>query len=486
MSYLITYLLKMTLVSGVLYAYYHAVLRDKRFHQWNRFYLLSAVVLAILIPLFHIHVQAAPEDNSLLMKTLRVLGPEAGPTVVTGSTAKAPGFWASLTWQDLVLAGYGVVVLGLLAAFAYKLWYIYRLYRRSPQKKLNAFTLVETSENGAPFSFFHWIFWNQDISVTSPEGEHILRHELTHVWQRHTIDKIALQLACIVFFPVVVFYLIRSELQIIHEYLADNQAVRDEDTGVYAEILIGQAFQTSGQIFAHHFFQHPLKRRIAMMTHFKNPRFTYLRKILLLPIAFLLFGLLSFRARGTHRAGAIDTTTVTVIGDTGVTKALFVVDGKIASKDVMHTLDPNTIQSIDVLKGQTAIDKYGSAGANGVIQIHTKRNTDTSGDMIFTKVEVEAHFQGGDTAWNNYVREVIMQHMNELQDAAQSGTCELQFIVDKHGYISDVQALTMQGSVLAKICTAAIQLGPDWVPATNNNKVVKSYRRQKITFQMPD
>ena len=106
--------------------------------------------------------------------------------------------------------------------------------------------------------------------------------------------------------------------------------------------------------------------------------------------------------------------------------------------------------------------------------------------MIFTKVEVEAHFLGGDTAWNDYVREVIMKHMNELQSAGQSGTCELQFIVDKNGYISDVQALTMQGSVLAKICTAAIQLGPDWVPARNNDKVVKSYRKQKITFQMPD
>lgn len=485
MSYLITYLLKMTLVSGVLYAYYYAVLRDKRFHQWNRFYLLSAVVLAILIPLFHIHVQAAPEDNSLLMKTLRVLGPEAGPTVVTG-TAKAPGFWASLTWQDLVLAGYGAVVLGLLVAFAYKLWYIHRLYRRSPRKKLNAFTLVETSENGAPFSFFSWIFWNGDINLASPEGEHILRHELTHVRQRHTIDKIALQLACIVFFPVVVLYLIRSELQIIHEYLADNQAVRNEDTGVYAKILIGQAFQTSGQIFAHHFFQHPLKRRIAMMTHFKNPRFTYLRKILLLPIAFLLFGLLAFRAQGTHRAGLADTAIIISRGDTGLNKVLYVIDGKPASGDVLHTINPSSIESISVLKGQTATAQYGPAGANGVIQIHTKRSADTSGDVIFTKVEVEAHFQGGDTAWNDYVREVIIKHMNELQSAGQSGTCELQFIVDKNGYISDVQALTMQGSVLAKICAAAIQLGPDWVPARNNDKVVKSYRRQKITFQMPD
>jgi hypothetical protein len=39
-------------------------------------------------------------------------------------------------------------------------------------------------------------------------------------------------------------------------------------------------------------------------------------------------------------------------------------------------LDPNLIQSINVLKGKKAIDKYGKDGENGVMEIFTKENAD--------------------------------------------------------------------------------------------------------------
>lgn len=107
-------------------------------------------------------------------------------------------------------------------------------------------------------------------------------------------------------------------------------------------------------------------------------------------------------------------------------------------------------------------------------------------NKVFTKVEIEAGFPGGDAAWNEYVRRAITSHMDELQDEGKSGTCEVQFIVDKDGNVSDVQALTMQGSKLAEIAVNAIRRGPKWTPAQQNGRKVKAFRRQKITFQMPD
>jgi protein TonB len=100
-------------------------------------------------------------------------------------------------------------------------------------------------------------------------------------------------------------------------------------------------------------------------------------------------------------------------------------------------------------------------------------------------VEIEPAFPGGDAAWNSYVRNNIMNHMNEIQNDKKSGTCELQFIVHKDGSLSDIQPLTMAGTVLSKVCVDLLKNGPNWVPGIQNGNKVIAYRRQKITFQMP-
>jgi protein TonB len=107
-------------------------------------------------------------------------------------------------------------------------------------------------------------------------------------------------------------------------------------------------------------------------------------------------------------------------------------------------------------------------------------------EVIFMKVEIEAEFPGGDAKWNDYVRRTMLAHMDELQDEGKSGTCEVQFIVDRTGVVSDVEALTMQGTKLAEIAVNAIRRGPNWYPAQQNGRMVKAFRRQKITFQMPE
>ena len=52
---------------------------------------------------------------------------------------------------------------------------------------------------------------------------------------------------------------------------------------------------------------------------------------------------------------------------------LFVVDGIVGVEDAYRILNPNEIQSIDVLKDASATAIYGARGANGVIIITTKR-----------------------------------------------------------------------------------------------------------------
>ena len=56
---------------------------------------------------------------------------------------------------------------------------------------------------------------------------------------------------------------------------------------------------------------------------------------------------------------------------------LIIIDGKEASKTDLDQLDPNTIDSVSVLKSEKAIEKYGEKGKNGVIEVVTKKNQPT-------------------------------------------------------------------------------------------------------------
>jgi periplasmic protein TonB len=110
--------------------------------------------------------------------------------------------------------------------------------------------------------------------------------------------------------------------------------------------------------------------------------------------------------------------------------------------------------------------------------------TDTS---IVQNFEIEASFPGGEAAWNQYILKIVEGNIDKItKNKASVGTCEVQFIVDKDGTITNVEALTLKKSLLAKLLIDAVKNGPKWKPALQNGKAVKAWRRQKVTFRAPD
>ncbi|MEO6328242.1 MAG: energy transducer TonB [Ginsengibacter sp.] len=107
-------------------------------------------------------------------------------------------------------------------------------------------------------------------------------------------------------------------------------------------------------------------------------------------------------------------------------------------------------------------------------------------DKIFTKVEIDASFPGGEAGWSRYVKREIENHMDDLTDAGESGTCRVKFIVSKDGTVSAVEALTMKGTKLAEIATNAIRKGPKWKPAQQNGRFVNAFREQPVTFTIQE
>jgi len=106
-------------------------------------------------------------------------------------------------------------------------------------------------------------------------------------------------------------------------------------------------------------------------------------------------------------------------------------------------------------------------------------------NKIFDKVEIEASFPGGDSKWRRYLESNLRADV-PVENGAPEGTYNtvIQFVVDKEGNISDVRALTNHGYGMEQEAIRVIQKGPKWNPAVQNNRQVKAYRKQPITFQV--
>ncbi|MGN6291394.1 MAG: T9SS type A sorting domain-containing protein [Chitinophagaceae bacterium] len=292
MKSLLFYLLQVVIVSGILYAYYYAALRNKKFHQYNRFYILAAALASILIPFLNIPVYFTNEDtSSAWLYSLQNLSGRQAVII-----SMEDGAENTFNWQSLWYVLYAVIGLLGLTRVLLSIRKLKKLIRVHPTEQLNGIRFINTAEPGTPFSFFSWLFWNNKIELDSQKGEQIFRHEVFHIQQKHSLDIIFMEIVTIIFWINPVFHLMKKELKAIHEFLADRFATNETQKWEYAEMLLMQALNTQHQL-VHPFFHNQIKRRIAMITNPHKTSHQYLRKLLVLPLAALLVTLFAFSYR---------------------------------------------------------------------------------------------------------------------------------------------------------------------------------------------
>jgi TonB-dependent SusC/RagA subfamily outer membrane receptor len=273
----------MILVSGVLLGYYWFSLRNTRFHHYNRFYLVSVVVLSLFLPLLDLNlfVVSAPETPQVQ----QVIAFINQPSQVVEE---------SISWDRVLFIALLLVSVLLLLIFLHGIYNVFKLKSKSKITITEHFDFVETSLNEAPFSFFRNLFWRNDLSLTDETGQRILKHELTHIQQLHSIDKVFVSVATYIFWMNPVFWLIRRELEVVHEFIADEKAIAEEDASMLASMLLKAHYPSSILSVGQSFFYSSIKRRIIMLTSSKKVSYSYARRILVLPVAIAIVALLSF------------------------------------------------------------------------------------------------------------------------------------------------------------------------------------------------
>ncbi|GEN74809.1 hypothetical protein CHA01nite_05490 [Chryseobacterium hagamense] len=185
----------------------------------------------------------------------------------------------------IIFSALGLVSFCFLGRFAYGIFRIRQLKSSFPKETFDGINFYRTDLSEAPFSYFRNLFWKNSIMLNSDIGTQILKHEMVHIEQKHSFDKIFIEIITSIFWFNPFFHLIKKEISLIHEYLADKKAVKQSDTQAFAQMLLASHFFGNPLPATSPFLSSNLKKRLKMLQKPKT-KFGYARRILALPVVF--------------------------------------------------------------------------------------------------------------------------------------------------------------------------------------------------------
>jgi len=294
---ILIYILKSTVITAIMYAYYRLALKDNKFHYYNRFYLLISLGLSLIVPLLNFHwftfekpVAETTSEELLLM--MAEPGIQSPANIIAYSD-----------WIFLFIAMIGISLLILLVISILK---IYRIKNKSLVQHFEDIEFIETDVENAPFSFLNNLFWKKSIYLYDENGQKIFKHEITHIRQKHSWDRLFCQIIGSLFWINPFNWIIQKEIQTIHEFIADEEAVGENNTEAFAKLLLETHYGTHFLNPIHAFNYSSIKRRLAMLTKSNNTKYSYLRRVMVLPVIIIALGIFSIRVNAVDRVKSLE------------------------------------------------------------------------------------------------------------------------------------------------------------------------------------
>jgi len=145
---ILLYFFKTILVSCIFITYYWFALRNKKFHYYNRFYLLSASVISLIVPLLNF-------DWFLIEEPVMYGSSEVLQFVLPKSNIASTIVFG---WMDYVLISSFLITILLVIILGIQISKIQILKKKSEVTPMDGFDFINTKEENAPFSFLNNLF----------------------------------------------------------------------------------------------------------------------------------------------------------------------------------------------------------------------------------------------------------------------------------------------------------------------------------------
>ena len=284
------YLLKSGCCLVIFYIFFKLMMSRSTFFRFNRITLLVGLSGCTLLPL----IVLTTTEETFLHTPLYAIHEILQSTEQVMSNPEEPGNEillseknteiSSLNWIPVTLGTiYGAGTLLTFVWLSVSTCRLAQLIRMSEKKRYGNYILVIPRQPIASFSWGRYIVVS--ASDYSRQSEEVLLHEMMHLRNHHTLDLLFMQIFLLVHWFNPVIWLLKRELQEIHEFEADNGVI---NTGVdatkYQLLLVKKAVGTRLYSMANGFNHSKLKKRITMMLKERTNRWARLKLLLAVPV----------------------------------------------------------------------------------------------------------------------------------------------------------------------------------------------------------
>ena len=458
MGFFFVYILKSGVCLSLFYLFYRLLLSKETFYRFNRIALLGILVFSLLLPL--IEVTKAPQNEInqavLTIEQLLVMAENHQETQVTTVVEgdDLVDTWRSpVHWIEIVLLFYIAGIFFLVCRNVYSLFRLVRLMNTAQRRQIDKHTvLLVHDRNVAPFSWMKFVV----ISRTDLEenGREILIHECAHIRKHHSWDLLIADICIFFQWFNPGAWLLKQELQNIHEYEADeaviNEGINARD---YQLLLIKKAVGTRLYSMANSFNHSKLKKRITMMLKEKSSPWARLKYLYVLPVA-------AIAVTAFARPEVSDK--VEKISSVKVNDLAAIVETKVAESA------GDTTKPADV--------KYGPAEVRKRLK----------GTLVFEVAEEMPEFPGGGmSAFMDYIK-TNMRYPASAKENGTQGRVTVQFVVDEDGSIKDSKVLRSVDKDMDAEALRLINTMPKWKPGRQKGQPVAVKFTVPVMFRLDD
>ena len=533
------YSLKVGLCLIAFYLVYKLLLSKETFHTFNRLALLTVIAVSVLIPWLKV---TTPEPTTLTQGVVSL------ETMIVSAEVIEAEETSGLSLMQVLFLVYVVGVTAFLLreiVSVIRLWLLMRkgVEMKSQHTGLSGgrdVRLVVMKDNVAPFSWFHYIVLSEKDYRENPRE--ILTHELAHIRLGHSWDVALCNLLIIFQWWNPAAWLLKRELQNVHEFEADEAVIkRGVDAKQYQMLLIRKSVGERLFSMANNLNHHSLKKRITMMTTKKSSPWQKAKALIALPMAAL--AVMAFANPEIERMAeqveaeseAVVSKAVAEVKTEGIAampqlakqmeakleEQAETVDEKVTVTGVVKSLSDMKpiVGAIVKLKGSkkgsvtdtegrfsmkdvpvgaelefmyvgffTDTRKIEKGGEIEVMLISeegpSKDDVHRKGDA-FDVVEQMPSFPGGMKALMDYLQENI-KYPKDAQDAKKEGRVIATFIVEKDGSISNVKIVRSIFPSLDAEAERIITAMPKWIPGMQNGENVRVKYTIPISFSLGD
>lgn len=436
------YILRSAICLVLFYLGYRLLLNRDTFHRFNRYALLSGFVLAALLPFVRVAVeQPSPLGQAMydMEEWMRLATP------VEPAAVASPAF----SFYSIGLAIYLVGMLFFAVRFLWGVANLFRLIRSGHCERLaDGGWLVVHRLPLAPFSWLRYIFLSECDMQSKPEL--ILAHEQAHIRMGHTWDLLFTELFLWLQWFNPAAWLLRKELQAVHEFEADAAVLgMGCDSKEYKLLLIEKAVGSSRYTLANSFNHSSLINRITMMQKRKSNPWARMKYAFVLPVAATAMAAFA-RPEISRQMAEISSAKITDLS-------------RMVQTAAAEMPRPEAVDTMTTSKEVTVI---------GYAQFT---------DKVYESVEVMPEFPGGQAELLKFVAKSI-KYPTEAQRRGAQGRVIVKFVVETNGSISNIHVVKGIDPLLdaeaIRVCTTM----PTWAPARQEGKAVRCYYTIPVTF----